>query len=139
MIARDGGEAAVVVGAGGGTPGPSRNFEVVGHNPLVNRGENAALAIFDHFVYIGNRGDGSNSCGDLNGVGPIAPVLKPTNPDGTCTHVRPGILIVDIQDVTNPTAVGEIPARVAAPNSAGEPTGVTSREPPGWPENKLLI
>ncbi len=139
MFAPASAHAAVVVGAGGGTPGTSLNFELVGHNPLFNRGENAALAIFGHFVYIGNRSDGSNSCGDLNGVGPIAPVLKPTNPDGTCTHVHPGILIVDIQDVTNPTVVGEIPASVAAPNAAGQPAGVTSRELRIWPEKKLLI
>jgi hypothetical protein len=129
----------VVVGPGGGTPDTSNNFELVGHNALFNRGENAALAIFDHFVYIGNRTDGSNSCGDLNGVGPVAPVLTPTNPDGTCTHVHPGILIVDIGDATNPTVVGEIPASVAAPNAAGEPSGVTSRELRVWPEKRLLI
>src|SRR2546422_10923514 len=90
-VAADSATSQVVVGLGGGTPGTSQNFTVVGHNPLFNRGMNAALAIFDHFVYIGNRSDGSNSCGDLNGTGPIAPVLTPTNPDGTCTHTRPGI------------------------------------------------
>jgi hypothetical protein len=101
---------------------------------------NAALALFDHYAYIGNRTDGSNSCGDLNGAGPIAPVLTPTNPDGrTCTHVHPGILIVDIQDPANPTVVGEIPVEVAAPNAAGQPVGVTSRELRVWPEKKLLI
>ncbi|MGH3658584.1 MAG: hypothetical protein ACRDUA_18160, partial [Micromonosporaceae bacterium] len=84
----------VGVGAGGGTPGTSRNFTLVGHNPLFERGMNAAPAIFDHFVYIGNRSDGSNSCGDFNATGPVAPVLTPTNPDGTCTHVHPGILVV---------------------------------------------
>src|SRR5713101_7321021 len=93
----------VGVGPGGGTPGTSQNFQLVGSNTLFNRGMNAALAIFDHFLYVGNRSDGSNSCGDLNGSGPIAPVLTPTNPDGTCTHVHPGILIVDIEDPENPT------------------------------------
>src|SRR5712691_7026732 len=88
------GQAAVVVGAGGGTAGTSHNFQLVGRNPLFGRGMNAALANFDHFLYIGNRSDGSNSCGDLDGAG--TPVLTPTNPDGTCTHVHPGILIVDI-------------------------------------------
>jgi hypothetical protein len=115
------------------------NFELVGQNPLFNRGMNAALAIFDHFVYVGNRSDGSNSCGDLNGSGPIAPVLTPTNPDGTCTHVHPGILIVDIDDPGKPTVVGEIPASIAVPNAAGQPVGVTSRELRVWPEKKLLI
>src|SRR5437867_2356145 len=133
------GQAAVVVGAGGGTPGTSLNFSLIGHNPLFNRGMNAALANFDHFLYIGNRTDGSNSCGDLNGTGPVAPVLTPTNPDGTCTHVHPGILIVDVANPAAPTVVGEIPAGVAAPNAAGDPVGVTSRELRVWPEKKLLI
>ena len=115
------------------------NFELVGQEPLFNRGMNAALAIFDHFAYVGNRTDGSNSCGDLNGSGPIAPVLKPTNPDGTCTHVHPGILIVDIADPAHPAVVGEIPVTVAAPNAAGQPVGVTSRELRVWPDKKLLI
>ncbi len=138
-VAVDSATSQVVVGLGGGTPGTSQNFTLVGHNPLFNRGMNAALAIFDHFVYIGNRSDGSNSCGDLNGTGPIAPVLTPTNPDGTCTHTRPGILIVDIGDPANPTVVGEIPASVAAPNAAGQPVGVTARELRVWPEKQLLI
>jgi hypothetical protein len=133
------GQAAVVVAPGGATPGTSLNFELVGHNPLFGRGMNAALAIFDHFLYVGNRSDGSNSCGDLSGAGPIAPVLTPTNPDGTCTHVHPGILIVDIEDPTAPTVVGEIPTSVAVPNAAGQPVGVTSRELRVWPEKKLLI
>src|SRR3989442_1795933 len=138
-VAAESATSQVVVGLGGGPPGTSQNFTLVGHNPLFNRGMNAALAIFDHFVYIGNRSDGSNSCGDLNGTGPIAPVLTPTNPDGTCTHTRPGILIVDIGDPANPTVVGEIPASVAAPNAAGQPVGVTARELRVWPEKQLLI
>jgi hypothetical protein len=129
----------VTVAPGGGTPGTSSNFELVGHNALFDRGMNAALTIFDHYVYVGNRSDGSNSCGDLNGSGPVAPVLTPTNPDGTCTHVHPGIQIVDIQDPSDPTVVGEIPAGVAVPNAAGEPVGVTSRELRVWPQKKLLI
>jgi len=129
----------VGVGPGGGTPGTSQNFQLVGSNPLFNRGMNAALAIFDHFLYVGNRSDGSNSCGDLNSTGPIAPVLTPTAPDGTCQHVHPGILIVDIDNPQNPVVVGEIPVGVAAPNAAGTPEGVTSRELRVWPDQKLLI
>jgi hypothetical protein len=134
---------AVGVGNGGGTPGTSQNFQLVGHNALFNRGMNAALAIFKRsgrtFVYVGNRSDGSNSCGDLNGSGPVVPVLTPTNPDGTCTHVHPGILIVEVTDPAHPTVVGEIPVNVAAPNAAGQPEGVTSRELRVWPARKLLI
>jgi hypothetical protein len=129
----------VTVAPGGGTPGTSSNFQLVGHNPLFSRGMNAALTIFDHYVYVGNRSDGSDSCGDLNGSGPVAPVLTPTNPDGTCRHVRPGIQIVDIQDLSDPTVVGEIPASVAVPNAADQPVGVTSRELRVWPQKKLLI
>jgi hypothetical protein len=125
--------------AGVTAPGSSMNFQLVGHNGLFNRGMNAAITIFDHYLYIGNRSDGSDSCGDLNASGAIAPVLTPTNADGTCTHVHPGILIVDIADPTNPTVVGEIPAAEAAPNAAGQPAGVTSRELRVWPQKKLLI
>jgi hypothetical protein len=131
--------ASVVVGPGGGTPDSSLNFELVGHNSLFGRGMNAALAIYDHFVYVGNRTDASNSCGDFNSSGAINPVLVPTNPDGTCTHVHPGIQIVDVADPETPRVVGEIPASVAAPNAAGETSGVTSRELRVWPAKKLLI
>jgi hypothetical protein len=134
---------AVGVGTGGGTPGTSENFQLVGHNALFDRGMNAALALFTRrgrtFVYIGNRSDGSDSCGDLNGSGPVAPVLPPNNQQGTCTHVHPGILIVEVTDPAHPTVVGEIPASVAAPNAAGQPVGVTSRELRVWPQKKLLI
>jgi hypothetical protein len=34
---------AVTVGAGGGTPGTSQSFQLVGANPLFGRGMNAAL------------------------------------------------------------------------------------------------
>ena len=135
IFAPAGAGAAVLVAPGGGAPATSLNFELVGHNPLFGRGMNAALAIFDHFIYIGNRSDGSNSCGLRNGQ----PVLTPTNADGTCTHVHPGILIVDVADPTNPAVVGEIPAAVAAPNTAGDANGVTSRELRVWPAKKLLI
>src|SRR5260370_8717047 len=79
----------VGVGPGGGTPGTSQNFQLVGSNPLFNRGMNAALAIFDHFLYVGNRSDGSNSCGDFNSMGPIAPALTPTPPDRPSPHPHP--------------------------------------------------
>jgi hypothetical protein len=142
VLAPAGGQAGTVntvVAPGGGTPGTSLNFQLVGHDPLFNRGMNSAIAAFDHFIYVGNRSDGSNSCGDLAATGPVVPVLTPTNPDGTCTHVHPGILIVDVQDPTEPRVVGEIPASVAAPNAAGTPEGVTSRELRVWPQKKLLI
>jgi hypothetical protein len=108
-----------VVGPGGGTPGTAKHFSLVGHEPLFARGMNAALALYDTgprtYVYVGNR------------------------TDGQAKHPRPGILIVDATDPSTPTVVGEIPASVAAPNAAGTPEGVTSRELRVWPQKKLLI
>lgn len=104
-------------------PGTSSNFQLVGHEPLFNRGMNAAPAIFDHFVYVGNRTDASTFC-----VGPTgAPTMT------GCPHPHPGVLIVDIQDPTNPQVVGEI-----GPPFAGN-VGITSRELRVWPQQKLLI
>src|SRR5262249_44103928 len=74
----------VGVGSGGGTPGTALNFTLVGHNPLFGRGMNAALAIYDHYLYVGSR------------------------TDGLPKHLHPGILIVDIADPSAPTVVGEI-------------------------------
>src|SRR6266487_1605096 len=125
----------VGVGAGGGTPGTSRNFTLVGHNPLFDRGMNAAPTIFDHFVYIGNRTDGSNSCGDFNATGPVAPVLPPTNPDGTCPHVHPGILVVDVANPASPTVVGEFGNEFVT----GDTVGKTSRERRARPAQKVLM
>ena len=125
----------VTVAPGGGTPGTSHNFVLVGHNALFNRGMNAALAVVKKhgrtYVYIGNRTDGSSRCGagDPRGV---------ANPDG-CPHVRPGILIVDATNPSNPTVAGEIPASAAVPNAVGQPVGVTSRELRIWPRKNLLI
>jgi LVIVD repeat len=125
----------VVVGPGGGTPGTSLNFTLVGHNPLFDRGMNAAPAIFDHFVYVGNRSDGSNSCGDSDPGPGVVPVLTPTNPDGTCTHVHPGILVVDVANPAIPTVVGEFgTAFVTGPNE-----GQTARELRVLPAQKLLM
>ena len=42
-------------------PGTSSNFQLVGQNPLFNRGMNAAPAIFGNYLYVGNRSDGSNT------------------------------------------------------------------------------
>jgi hypothetical protein len=35
----------------------SKNFQLVGQNPLFNRRMNAALTIFQDFLYVGNRTD----------------------------------------------------------------------------------
>src|SRR5262244_2197988 len=109
----------------------SSNFQLIGQNPLFNRGMNAAATIFQDFIYIGNRTDGSSRCGFGD--------PRRTDPNfglDTCPHPHPGILILDIIDPTNPTVVGEIPAPL---NSSGQPVGVTSREARVWPQKKLLI
>src|SRR5262249_26235773 len=99
-------------------PGTSSNFQLVGQNPLFNRGMNAAPAIFGNYVYVGNRSDASNTC-----------------PDGTtgCAHPHPGILILNIADPTEPDIVGEI-----GPPFAGN-VGITTRELRVWPQQKLLM
>src|SRR5262249_2303519 len=97
----------VGVGPGGGTPGTSLNFTLVGSNAPSSPGMNPAPAVFDRYVYIANRSDGANSCGDSDPGPGVVPVLTPANPGGTCTHVHPGILVVDIADPANPTIVGE--------------------------------
>src|SRR5215472_6630501 len=98
----------------------SSNFQVVGQNPLFNRGMNAAATIFQNFMYIGNRTDGSSRCG----------FGDPRRTDlsfglNACPHPHPGILILNIQDPSNPTVVGEIPPPL---NAAGLPKSETSRE-----------
>jgi hypothetical protein len=112
----------VGVGSGGGTPGTSLNFQLVGHNDLsgfeldgntVPRGMNAALTIYDHYVYIGNRTDGSSTCGFGDPRGYLTQ---------NCPHPHPGILIADIADPANPSVVGEI-----GPPYAGL-VGITTRE-----------
>src|SRR6266568_3686250 len=99
-------------------PGTSSNFQLVGHNPLYHRGMNAAAAIFGNYLYVGNRSDGSDTC-----------------PDGSngCTHVHPGILILNISDPSQPDIVGEI-----GPPFAGN-VGITTRELRVWPQQKLLM
>jgi hypothetical protein len=88
----------VGVGSGGGTPGTSLNFQAVASNPLYGRGMNAALALYDHYVYMGNRTDGSDTCG----IGDPRRSVEP------CPHPHPGVLIADIADPAHPTIVGEI-------------------------------
>ena len=82
------------------------NFQVVGENPLFNRGMNAAATIFENFIYIGNRTDGSSRCGFGD--------PRRTDPSfglNACPHSHPGILILNIQDPSNPTVAGRSPRR----------------------------
>src|SRR6266498_1116187 len=112
----------VTVAPGGGTPGTSSNFQLVGHDSLFGRGMNAGLTVFDHYVYVGNRTDGSDVCG----VGDPRAGVTP------CPHPHPGILIVDVADPAHPSVVGEI-----GPPYAGQ-VGITTRELRVWPQQKLL-
>jgi hypothetical protein len=109
LVLAAGALAAVGVGAGGGTPGTASSFELVGHDPLFGRGMNAAPAVYDHYVYVGNRTDGSPQ------------------------HPHPGILVVDVADPAHPSVVNEI----GAPHAAQ--VGITTRELRVWPEKKLLM
>ena len=121
-------EGAVGVGNGGGTPGTAQNFRLVGHNPLFNRGLNAAPAVFEGgggpFVYVGNRTDGTSTCG----------IGDPRRGTGVpCPHPNPGILVVNAHDAKNPKVVNEI-----GPPFAGNPNE-TARELRVWEREKLLI
>ncbi len=126
----------VGVGAGGGLPGTSQNFTLVGHNALSGveldgnttpRGMNAALALYraggSTYVYVGNRTDGSDTCG-LN---------DPRRGVVPCPHPHPGILILDATDPSNPSVVGEI-----GQPYAGQ-IGISTRELRVWPQKKLLM
>lgn len=115
--------ADVTVAPGGGTPGTSHDFTLVGHDPLFSRGMNAALTIYKNFAYIGNRSDGSATCG----------VGDPRGPGATCPHPHPGVLVEDVADPAHPHVVGEI-----GPPDEGN-VGITSRELRVWPQRKLLV
>lgn len=65
--------------AGGPTPGSLR---LIGSNPLLNRGMNAALAVNGDYAYIGSRTDGS--------------------------HPNAGVLVVDVSDPSAPEVVNQI-------------------------------
>jgi hypothetical protein len=113
-------------GNGGGTPDTASNFRLVGHEPLFDRGMNAALALHDDVVYVGNRTDGSSRCGDGDPRGTA------TGPD-SCPHPNPGVLVVDASDPAHPSVVNEI-----GPPYAGN-VNETTRELRVWPEQDLLM
>lgn len=121
-------QADVGVGLGGQVPGTASNFALVGHTSLAERGMNAGLAIYNRFVYVGNRTDGSSRCG----VGdPRIPVSGPDS----CPHVLSGIAVVDVADPAHPTVVGEFATEL----TTGPNRGQTSRELRVWPEQGLLM
>jgi hypothetical protein len=108
-----------------GSPAASANFQLVGHDPLFNRGMNSALAIYGNCLYVGNRTDSSDECVPATGV---------PDPSVTgCPHVHPGVLVVNIADPATPHVVGEI-----GPPLEGN-VRETSRELRVWPQRRLLI
>jgi hypothetical protein len=72
-------------------------IEQVGHEPLMNRGMNAAIAIHGEYAYIGSRTDGGHE-----GM-----------PHG-------GIMVVDISDPSDPTLLTDTPLDAAAGESSRE-------------------
>ena len=61
---------------------PAGSLEVIGHEPLMNRGMNAALAIHGNYAYVGFRSDG--------------------------THPNAGVAVVDISKPTAPKMIDQI-------------------------------
>ena len=105
--------AAVLPAFGSAVSKPrAGSFRLVGHEPLFNRGMNAALAVNDDYAYVGSRTDG-----------------KPA--DANLTHG--GIAIVDISDPSNPSVVNEM----GPPNEGN--AGESSRELRVWRSQDILI
>jgi hypothetical protein len=86
------------------------SLTLVGHNPLMNRGMNAALAIHGNYAYIGSRTDGKA---------------------GNQNHM--GIMVVDISNPAQPNIVREI-----GPPLEGN-QGESSRELRVWKSQDILI
>ena len=55
------------------------SFELVGHEPLMNRGMNAALAVHGDYAYIGSRTDGKNDNANNAGV-MVVDISNPAEP-----------------------------------------------------------
>jgi hypothetical protein len=89
---------------------PAGAFEIVGHEPLSNRGMNAALAIHGDYAYVGSRTDGK--LGNVN---------------------EAGIMVVDISDPANLEVVHEM-----GPPSEANP-GESSRELRVWQSQEILV
>jgi hypothetical protein len=90
------------------------SLEQVGHEPLLNRGMNAAMAIQGDFAYVGSRTDG----------GHVDPVTGEPMPHG-------GIMVVDISEPSDPTLLTDQPIDPAP--------GESSRELRVWKSQDVLI
>src|ERR687897_405771 len=105
--------ALIVVLPGTVTAGAEQqtgSLTLVGHNPLMNRGMNAAIAIHGDYAYIGSRTDFYD----------LAPAAS-------------GIMVVDISDPTNLEVVNVM----GPPDTAN--TGESSRELRVWQSQDILI
>lgn len=89
------------------TPGA---FEVIGHDPLMNRGMNAALAMHGDYAYVGSRTDGKQD--NINDA---------------------GIMVVDVSDPADPQVVRQI-----GPPWEGN-VGESSRELRVWASQEILV
>lgn len=87
-------------GSAGDRQAAPGELELVGHEPLLARGMNSALALHGDYVYVGSRSDGS--------------------------HDHGGILIADISDPSKPEVIGEI-GRARRPRRATPACGVHPR------------
>src|SRR4051812_39218260 len=70
------GGAAMFMRAEEALPG---SFELIGHEPLMSRGMNAAIAVNGRYVYIGSRTDGKNNNANHAGVF-IVDAIDPAHP-----------------------------------------------------------
>ena len=91
---------------------PTGSFELVGHEPLFNRGMNAALAVHGDYAYVGSRTDGKPA--DLN-------------------LTKGGIMVVDVSNPASPTIAKEM-----GPPDHGH-IGESSRELRVWRSQNILM
>ena len=63
----------------GGKPPKAGSFKQIGHEPLFDRGMNAAIAIHDDYAYIGSRTDGGHE-GQPHGGVMVVDISKPSKP-----------------------------------------------------------
>jgi hypothetical protein len=88
---------------------PPGTLELVGHDNLMMRGMNAAIAVKGDYAYIGSRTDGQEQ------------------------HPNAGVMVVDVSDPAAPEVVNQI----GPPNEGLR--GETSRELRIWPQQNVLI
>ena len=78
---------ALPAAAGAATPEKLGSLEEVGHDPLMNRGMNAAMAVHGDYAYIGSRTDGGHEDMPMGGV-MIVDISDPSDPS---PHRRPAV------------------------------------------------